>query len=140
MRTCFFLLTLSALPALAQTETNIACVERLEVPAYPVLAKQARIAGVLTTEVLVGPDASVEKISSQWDSQWAAGSKADSIFSSVVEKSLRASTFAKSCAGKKVTLVFNFVLAESLPPQQTRFSFGYPNRFWIAVPSPMVQP
>jgi hypothetical protein len=62
------------------------------------------------------------------------------MFQSAVEKSLSASTFAKSCAGKKVTLVFNFVLAERLLPQETRFSFGYPNHFWIAAPPMLVQP
>jgi hypothetical protein len=62
------------------------------------------------------------------------------IFVPAVEKSLLASTFAKSCAGKKVTLVFNFVLLESLQPQEGTSSYGYPNQFWIAAPSMMVQP
>lgn len=136
----YLLLLILSVPTMAQMETNIACVERLDIPTYPPLAKAARIAGALTTTVLVGSDASVEKIASEWDSQWASGSKADGIFLPTVEKSLRASTFAKSCAGKKVTLVFNFVLAESLLPQETKFSFGYPNRFWIAAPPMHWQP
>jgi hypothetical protein len=77
---------------------------------------------------------------SVWNSQWTSGSKPESLFLLVVEKSLRVSTFAKSCADKKVILVFNFVVAESLLPQETQFSFGCPNRFWIAVPSPLLQP
>jgi hypothetical protein len=108
MRACLFLLSLTVLPAIAQTEMNIACVERLEIPAYPALAKQARIAGVLTTTVLLGPEASVGTITSDWNSR----SEQENFFLPVVEKSLRASTFAKSCGGKKITLVFNFVMAE----------------------------
>ena len=52
-----FLLILAGLPLMAQTETNIACVERLEIPTYPILATQARITGVMTTTVLLGADA-----------------------------------------------------------------------------------
>lgn len=140
MRACLLLLLSSGILAVAQTETNIACVERLEIPAYPTLAKQARIAGVLTTTVLLGPEASVGRITSEWSSQSISGSKPESIFLPVVEKSLRASTFAKSCAGKRVTLVFNFLLSGNPRLQETASFFGYPNQFWIAAPIPLVQP
>jgi len=73
MRAYLFLLILSVLPAIAQTETNIACVERVDAPAYPLLAKQARIAGVLTVTVLLGSDASVGKISADWISTFKKG-------------------------------------------------------------------
>lgn len=56
-----------------------------------------------------------------------------------VEKVIRGSAFLKTCGGKTVTLVFNFVLGGLDPdnlPQ--RVSFGYPNQFWIAVPRPIV--
>jgi len=140
MHTYLFLLILAGLQAIAQIETNIACVERLEIPAYPALPKQARIAGVLTTIVLLGPEASVGGITSDWSSQRSSGSKIENLFLPGVEKSLRASTFAKSCAGKRVTLVFNFVLSENPRLQETTSFFGYPNQFWIAAPIPLVQP
>jgi hypothetical protein len=130
----------SVLPALAQSETNIECVERLEIPTYPALPKQARIAGVLTTTLLLGPEASVEKITSDWNSQSTSGSKRENLFLPAVEKALRGSTFAKSCAGRKVNLVFNFVLSENPRLQATTSFFGYPNQFWIAAPIPLVQP
>jgi hypothetical protein len=136
MRACLLLLLFSGIPAVAQSETNIACVERLEIPAYPILAMQARIAGALTATVLLGSDASVGKISAEWSSTFKKGD----MFQSAVEKSLRSSTFASACAGKELKLVFNFVMAESLPPPETRFSFGYPNKFWITAPHPLVQP
>jgi hypothetical protein len=140
MRPCLFLLTVSVLPAIAQTETNIACVERLEIPAYPALPKEARIAGVLTATVLIGPEASIEQITSDWNSPSTSGYKRENLFLPAVEKSLRRSTFTKSCAGRKVTLVFNFVLSENPRLQETTSFFGYPNRFWIAAPMMLVQP
>jgi len=79
-----YLLFLAGLPLMAQTETNIACVERLEIPSYPALAKQARIAGAVTATVLLTNDASVGKISSEWTSQ-SASAKAGAIVTPVVE-------------------------------------------------------
>jgi hypothetical protein len=135
-----YLLILAGLPLLAQTETNIACVERLEIPTYPPLPKQARIAGTLTVGVQLGPDAAVGDISSEWTPQQASVAKSGGLFVPAVEKSLRASAFLKSCANKKVTLVFNFVMGESPLQQEIRFSFSYPNQFWISAPIPLVQP
>ena len=112
---------------MAQTDTNMACVERLEIPTYPPLAKQARIAGVLTASVRVGADGSIGNISSQFVPE----STKSVMFASAVEESLRASMFAKSCAGKQVRLVFNFVIAEPGASTQVNSSFGYPNQFWI---------
>jgi hypothetical protein len=45
---------------------------------------------------------------------------------------IAASTFRKSCSGKSVTVVFNFVIDEA-QKGNSRFSFGYPNQFWISV-------
>jgi hypothetical protein len=125
---------------MAQTETNISCVERLEIPEYPPLAKAARIAGALTVAVQLGPDSSVGNVSSEWSPQWASVAKMAGIFVPVVEKSLRESKFAKSCAGKTVTLVFNFVLSENPQQGEIRFLYGYPNQFWVTAPIPLVQP
>jgi hypothetical protein len=122
-----YLLILAGLPLVAQIDTNMACVERLEIPTYPALAKQARIAGVLTASVRLGPEGSIGKISSQFVPE----STKSVMFASAIEESLRASIFAKSCAGKQVRLVFNFVLSEPGVSTQTTFSFGYPNQFWV---------
>jgi hypothetical protein len=135
-----YLLILAGLPLMAQIETNIACVERLEIPTYPPLPKQARIAGTLTVGVQLGPDAAVGSISSEWTPQQASVSKSGGLFVPDVEKSLRASAYLKSCANKKVTLVFNFVLGESPLLKEITFSFGPPNQFWITAPMSLVQP
>jgi len=127
MRAYLMLLLFSGMRAIGQPETNIACAERLEIPAYPPLAMQARIAGVLTASVRLGADGSIGNISSQFVPE----STKSIMFVSAVEESLRASVFAKSCAGKPVRLVFNFVIAEPGASTQLKFSFAYPNQFWI---------
>jgi hypothetical protein len=69
----------------------------------------------------------------------AAGHK---LLAPAVEKAIRASTFLKTCGGKSVRLVFNFVLGKNLDPDKLpqHVSFGYPNQFWISVPPRLVQP
>lgn len=99
------------------------------------MGKQARIAGVLKAMILLGPDAAVARISTEWNSSFKRRE-----IQSAVEKCLRASMFRTACAGKEAELVFNFVLAESGPPGETKFSFGFPNQFWISAPPTMVQP
>ena len=116
-------------PALAQSnqdsESNMSCIERLQMPVYPPLAAAARISGSVTATVLVASDGSVQtKVAGH------------SILSPAVEKAIRASAFRKTCGGKSIRLVFNFVLGERLDPDRLsqRVSFGYPNQFWISVP------
>jgi hypothetical protein len=130
-----FLLTfaLCSWPAFAQTnqdaDSNMACVDRLEMPVYPPLANAARITGSVTATVVVASDGSLQT--------QAVGHK---LLAPAVEKAIRASTFLVTCGGKSVRLVFNFVLAENLAPDKLsqRVSFGYPNQFWISVPPPSV--
>ena len=131
------LLILLGLPLVAQTEANIACVERLQIPTYPILAAQARITGVVIANVLLGPNGSVDTIASASDR-----GKAHPILLGGVEKSMRASTFAKACANKRLELIFNFVI-EGTPvqrPTESAISFRYPNQFWIATPPLLVNP
>ncbi len=132
-----FLLTfaLCCWPALAQSnqaeDSNMSCVERLQMPVYPRLAEQARISGSVTATVVVAPDGSLQTK--------AAGHP---ILAPAVEKAIRASAFRTYCAGKSVRLVFDFVLGEELDPDKLpqRVSFSYPNQFWISVPPRIVQP
>ena len=122
-----FLLTLAlcSWPALAQTgqdaEANMSCVDRLQLPIYPGTAAMARISGSTTAKIAVASDGSVEvKVSGH------------PLLSPAVDHALRASSFHKSCSGKSVTLVFNFVLSDYYPDGRVQdVSFGYPNQFWI---------
>jgi len=122
-----------AVPLVAQVESNIGCVERLELPQYPPLGKQARIWGTVATTVQLGADGSIEKIAFE-----PTGTK-NHVLQAGVEESLRKASLAKNCAGKQITFVFNFELrAEGYP--QTTFSFGFPNQFWIIAPETKFQP
>jgi len=53
--------TASLWTAFAQdTESNMSCVGRLQMPVYPPLANQARISGQVTATVVVASDGSVQ--------------------------------------------------------------------------------
>jgi hypothetical protein len=139
LRTAVLLPVLSPL-ALSQgipaDSTNSSCIEKLKMPIYPPLADKARLSGIVTVSVVLGPDASVQSISSEIVSQ-----SRKAIFVSAVEKSIRASLFAQSCGGKTVKLVFQFVLGDgTLSDHGQDVSFAYPNRFWISVPQIPLNP
>jgi hypothetical protein len=150
MRLILFLLVASVglSNALAQgvgdSDFNMRCVERLEMPTYPPLASQARIPAVMNVVVSIGANGAVEHIDMVLGSEAGAPTKIQQsrigLFAPVVEHSIRASLFAKDCSGKSVRLTFHFVLGEDLRPgvKQT-VSFGFPNRFWIIVPPMIVQ-
>ena len=89
------------------TESNASCVERLRMPVYPGLANAARISGSVTAIVTLAADGSVRATRMELG---AASPTARRLFSKTVERALRASIFRKSCGGKSVRLVFNFVL------------------------------
>ncbi len=138
MRASLFLLITLVPNATAQTNPNMACIERLEVPTYPPLAGAARISGVVIPTVLLGDGGSVASISFTADN-----GKPHPILVHAAEKSLRNSTFARTCAGQQVKVVFNFKL-EGGPVSRGRWipsvSFIYPNEFWIIAPTMEIQP
>jgi hypothetical protein len=120
-------LALCSWPALAQSnldaDSNMSCVERLQMPVYPPLARAALVSGSVTATVVPGSDGTLQTN--------AAGHL---LLVAAVKKALRASSFRKTCGGKSVRLIFNFGF-DSDPGK--RVSFGYPNQFWIAVPLPI---
>jgi hypothetical protein len=125
MRLSIILVTFVGVVFAQDTESNMACVERLQMPVYPKLAEAASIRGSITATVVISPTGSIQSTLS--------GHK---LLSPAVEKALRASIFRKSCGGKSVTLLFNFVVGDGFDPEKLpqRISFGYPNEFWISVP------
>jgi hypothetical protein len=131
MRLALFCLTLVGMAYAQDSESNMSCVERLQMPLYPPLASQARISSSVSATAIVASDGTAQtKITGH------------PILAEAAEKALRASAFLKSCGGKSVKLVFNFVLGENFDPDKLpqRVSFGYPNQFWISVPPRVVQP
>ncbi len=122
-----------------EDKSNIACVERLQIPTYPALAAQARIIATITSTVTLGANASVERIRSTVES---VAPSADKMFTSTTEEALRTSVFSKTCRGQSITLIFDFVLGDRLLPNRATqsVSFGYPNHFWIVAPPNLVNP
>jgi hypothetical protein len=136
---CFGLAPLAMSQATTADDTNASCIEKLQMPVYPVLAKQARLWGTFTVSVTLDPDASVQTVSSEMESNVRPSRKA--IFVPALEKSIRESSFAHGCGGKTVTLVFQFVLGTGAPTDHGQdVSFGFPNRFWISTPPPVMNP
>jgi hypothetical protein len=123
----------------SNTESNIECVERLQMPIYPKLADAARISGRLTAAVKLSKNGAIQNTVLQMGS---ASVTARSLLAPAVDEALRASVFSKSCEGRSVILVFDFVLSEEFDSHHLpqTISYGYPNRFWISVPAKVVNP
>lgn len=107
-------------------DSNMSCVERLEMPVYPPLAHVAQVSASVSATVTSSANGSL---------QITFSPKGHPLLTPAVEIALRASVFNKACAGKPVSLIFNFVIDEHLEVgHKEQISFGYPNRFWITVP------
>jgi len=113
----------------SQGDSGAACIERLQIPDYPPLAKQAAISGTLTTSVLLSTLATVQSIST--DAKMARGAGAP-ILITPVETAVRRATFRPNCGGQTVVMIFHFEFGEavSYTPKQS-VMFGYPNTLWI---------
>ena len=113
-----------------EPETNIGCVERLQLPAYPALARQAQVEATITASVLLSPKPTVrQQVITQFKSKTQ---RAAAILMPAVEKAIQEAAFRADCTGKTVVLIFDFKVAgqPSGNPGQS-VSFGYPNKFWI---------
>jgi hypothetical protein len=117
--------------------SNIECVERIQVPTYPPLARQARLSGSVVATVTLAADGGVEQVTTSARVQ--ANQAARGILAKPVEDALRRSQFAEGCGKRSVVFVFEFLITgDSSDRQQQEVSYGYPNRFWItARPWPM---
>ena len=120
-------------------DSNLSCVERLEVPGYPRLAAQADLGLVISATVVLAPDATIQETKLT-----VAGpfEKRRSLFAPAVQSALARSTFQRACAGKSISLVFHFVLDDhpKYPEYVDRISFVYPNQFKILTRRPHFQP
>ena len=56
-----------------QGDSGAACIERLEIPDYPILARQAVISGTVTAIVLLSTEASVQSVSTKAETTRGAG-------------------------------------------------------------------
>ena len=102
------LTTMSSSGPQAAIESPLACVERLDVPMFPSLADAARLITTLSAAVKVGPDGRAAEVALQ---VLAGNAGNGEIFKAPVDKALRGSKFSVACAGRTVTLVFDFIYA-----------------------------
>jgi hypothetical protein len=129
---------LSALACSAATQesgdsSNMACVERLDLPMYPRLADAARISAGVVTTIRIGSGGTIDGVTSELK----AAEPVKTTFLTSVESAVRSSRFAAACAGRAVTIVFQFSLGEQVGTE--RVSFAYPNRFTIFAASKVIQ-
>ena len=111
----------------------MSCAERLDVPMYPPLAAAARVSAGVVTTIHLGSGGSIDAITSELEPR----EPVRTAFLKSVENGVRASRFASTCAGRTVTVEFQFSLGEQVGPE--RVSFRYPNRFTIFAPAKVTQ-
>jgi hypothetical protein len=125
------LLAVAAYRASGQPEvkgpSNIECLERLEIPDYPPLARMAQIQVIQTLKVLLSDQVTVENVE---QSLQGKAFNLDRSFQEGAEKALKNSRFSKTCGRKTVTLVFHYELRDDANTLSL-FAFGPPNHFWI---------
>lgn len=117
---------------------NISCVDRFKLPAYPLLAQQARISGTVTATAVLSSTAHPERVEMNVTT---SAPHAKGILTSPVEAAVREAVFNSNCGRRTVELVFVFQIEGTTTgkPKQA-VSYGFPNRFWIVSEAPMFQP
>lgn len=113
----------------AEGPSNIGCLERLEMPDYPPLPRQARIQGIQTVKMLLSEQATVRTVESSLQSSSRLLDLAKTAFIKSAEKALKNSRFSKACGGKTITLVFHYEFRQD--EDKSLFAFEPPNHFWI---------
>lgn len=124
----------SAQPGVADSPSGIECLERLEVPNYPPLPRQARIQGTLTVRVQLSDQGTVKSVESAFK---GISGRTNALFEADAEKAMRDSRFSKACTNRRVTLIFHFEFRETEGPL---FAFGPPNEFWVRATPGFVNP
>src|ERR1700693_4796161 len=129
MRYCVVALLVMSRPGIAtaqnpfEPDTNIGCVDGLQMPAYPPSARQAQVEATITASVLLSPKPTVQQlVTTQFKSKTQ---RASSILMPTVEKAIQEAAFRYDCTDKTVVLIFDFKVAgsPSANPKQTA-SFG----------------
>ena len=90
-------------PGPVEVSPNIECLEHLEVPVYPPLARAGRFPGTMLVKVLLSDHATLQSIEINLQEKVAGR---DKFFKDSVERAIANSRFSKACGGKIITLVF----------------------------------
>jgi hypothetical protein len=117
-----------------EDKSNIGCVEHLEIPEYPPLARVARSKVTQIVKVLLSDHATIERVESSV--QGKAANLLERPFKEGAEEALKNSRFSKTCSGKTITLVFDYE-----PSNDVRlWAFEPPNHFLIRTGSVTINP
>lgn len=128
-----FLLTLAfGLSAQDRQRNDLACVVKLPIPPYPILARSARRTGTVQASVLIGRKSSASVVTKP-----TTGLLAEAVRRALTEEAV----YDSICGSTTVELTFTFELVgpESDTNRDTVF-FYPPNRFLIRNRLPMVEP
>ena len=117
-------------PGTAESPSNIECLEHLEIPDYPPLARQARVQATQTVKTLLSNQATLRSI------EVSVQGKAAALFKEGAEKALKNSRFSKTCGGKTITLVFHYELSND----DRSLAFEPPNHFFVRSGAVYVNP
>jgi hypothetical protein len=123
-------------PGPVESPSNIECLEHLEIPDYPPLARTANIQVTQTVKVLLSDQATAQNIQ---HSLQGNPIKFEMLFKEVAEEALKNSRFSKTCGGKTITLVFHYEIRDD-SNKSSLFAFGPPNQFWIRAGPVYVNP
>jgi hypothetical protein len=118
-------------------DTNTGCIEKLQIPMYPPLARQARLSLLVTASVRLNAQAKVASVGGEFASERESGK---AIFWRVMEAAMRGAQFAPTCTGKTVTVIMQFLVDSRSPSADSDplIVFTYPNRFSISVRPPVM--
>ena len=104
---------------------GLACFENLGTPEYPKNALQEHVDGSVWTWTQVSPQGTIDKVETQVVSAWGQGEK---LLTPPVEKAIRAARIKSECAGKKVSVVFRYLLhGEATPNPKVTSKTEAPN-------------
>jgi hypothetical protein len=108
------------------------CIESLEIPKYPSLARSARLAGTVHVHAVIAGRSATQ----------ITADGAHPILREAVETSLSNSEFYSNCDKKEIRLVFTFKIegSQTVTYDTGAVRFRWPNEFTITVRPPVPQP
>lgn len=111
---------------------SVRCIESLEIPKYPSLARSARLDGTVQVHAVIAHRSATQ----------ITVDGAHRILQEAVETSMSNSEFSSSCDKKGIDLVFIFKIegSQTVTHDTGAVKFRWPNEFTITVRPPVPQP
>ena len=109
-----------------ESPSNIECVEHVEIPDYPPVARRPGSRSYRPLRCF----SPIKRRAERRPKSARKAVRVDRFFREGAEKALKNSRFSETCGGKTITLVFHYELRDD-PNRSSLFAFGPPNHFWI---------